>query len=105
MQKKNGSDGKQKWFSFACTKIGVFVSKGENVLHHRPPIKTNCKVKNNVAVRNDGEVEITSICLDHNNAMSPGKARHLRSHKVLDLIVRRRLELNDEAGITLAKSF
>ncbi|XP_047326842.1 protein FAR1-RELATED SEQUENCE 5-like [Impatiens glandulifera] len=102
---KNGPDGKQKWFSLACAKNGVFTSRGKNILHPRPSIKTNCKAMINVAVRNDGEVEITSVCLEHNHAMSPGKSRHLRSHKVLDLEVKRRLELNDEAGITLAKSF
>ncbi|XP_047337924.1 protein FAR1-RELATED SEQUENCE 5-like [Impatiens glandulifera] len=105
LETKNGPDGKQKWFSLACAKNGVFTSREKNILHPRPFIKTNCKARINVAVRNDGEVEITSVCLEHNHAMSPGKSRHLRSHKVLDLEVKRRLELNDEAGITLAKSF
>ncbi|XP_047326779.1 protein FAR-RED ELONGATED HYPOCOTYL 3-like [Impatiens glandulifera] len=76
---------------------------GKNLLYLRPSTKTNCKAKINVAVRNDGEVVITSVFLEHNHAMSPGKSRHLRSHKVLDPDVKRKLELNDEAGITLAK--
>ena len=48
---------------------------------------------------------ISGVHLEHNHILSPGKSRHFRSNKVLDLATKRRLELNDEAGITLNKSF
>ncbi|XP_047337802.1 protein FAR1-RELATED SEQUENCE 5-like [Impatiens glandulifera] len=102
---RNGQDGKQKWFSIACAKNGVFTSKGKNILQLRPSIKTNCKAKINVAVRNECEFEITSVYLEHNHILSPGKSRHIRSHKVLDSIAKRRLEVNDVAGIPLSKTF
>ncbi|XP_047318834.1 protein FAR1-RELATED SEQUENCE 8-like [Impatiens glandulifera] len=102
---RNGQDGKQKWFSIACAKNGVFTSKGKNSLQVRPSTKTNCKAKINVAVRNEGTFEITSVFHEHNHILSPGKSRHLRSHKVLDSTAKRKLQLNDEAGITLSKTF
>ena len=103
---KNGSDGKQKWFSLSCAKYGVFSSKGKNILQPRPSVKTNCKARICVVVKNQqGEVETTKVCLEHNHVMSPAKARHLRSYKVFDPTAKRKLDLNDETGITLAKSF
>ncbi|KAG6515652.1 hypothetical protein ZIOFF_026081 [Zingiber officinale] len=102
---RNGDDGKQKYFSIGCAKNGRKVSQAKNILYPRPSTKTNCKAKINVAIRNDGNFVITSLCLEHNHILSPGKSRHFRCNKVLDSAIKRKLELNDQAGITLSKSF
>ncbi|XP_042450660.1 protein FAR1-RELATED SEQUENCE 6-like [Zingiber officinale] len=102
---RNGDDGKQKYFSIGCAKNRKKVSQAKNVLHPRPSSKTNCKAKINVAVRNDGNFVITSVDLEHNHLLSPGKSRQFRCNKVLDSSTKRKLELNDQAGITLSKSF
>ncbi|KAG6517174.1 hypothetical protein ZIOFF_020554 [Zingiber officinale] len=102
---RNGDDGKQKYFSIGCAKNRKKVSQAKNALHPRPSSKTNCKAKINVAVRNDGNFVITSVDLEHNHLLSPGKSRHFRCNKVLDSATKRKLELNDQAGITLNKSF
>ncbi|KAG6511007.1 hypothetical protein ZIOFF_029056 [Zingiber officinale] len=102
---RNGDDGKQKYFSIGCAKNHKKVSQAKNVLHPQPSSKTNCKAKINVAVRNDGNFVITSVDLEHNHLLSPGKSRHFRCNKVLDSSTKRKLELNDQAGITLSKSF
>ncbi|XP_042425819.1 protein FAR1-RELATED SEQUENCE 6-like [Zingiber officinale] len=102
---RNGDDGKQKYFSIGCAKNGGKVSQAKNILYPRPSTKTNCKAKINVAIRNDGNFVITSLCLEHNHILSPGKSRHFRCNKVLDSAIKRKLELNDQAGITLSKSF
>ncbi|KAG6508032.1 hypothetical protein ZIOFF_033387 [Zingiber officinale] len=102
---RNGDDGKQKYFSIGCAKNRKKVSQAKNALHPRPSSKTNCKAKINVAVRNDGNFVITSVDLEHNHLLSPGKSRHFRCNKVLDSATKRKLELNDQAGITLSKSF
>ncbi|PWA80627.1 hypothetical protein CTI12_AA195090 [Artemisia annua] len=41
----------------------------------------------------------------HNHGLSPSKSRYLRSHKKMDTYTKRRLELNDCAGIPLNKNF
>ncbi|KAG6525466.1 hypothetical protein ZIOFF_015422 [Zingiber officinale] len=83
---RNGDDGKQKYFSIGCAKNGRKVSQAKNILYSRPSTKTNCKAKINVAIRNDQNFVITSVCLDHNHILSPGKSRHFRCNKVLDSV-------------------
>ena len=43
--------------------------------------------------------------LDHVHTLSLGKARYFRSHKKMDSYVKRRLELNDKAGIRISKNY
>ncbi|XP_042423585.1 protein FAR1-RELATED SEQUENCE 8-like [Zingiber officinale] len=102
---KKGDDGKQKYFCFGCGKSGKTVSQVKNALYPRPSIKTNCKAKINVVIRNDDNFVISSVSLEHNHVLSPGKSRHFRCNKLLDSTTKRKLELNDQAGITLSKSF
>ncbi|KAG6523943.1 hypothetical protein ZIOFF_013831 [Zingiber officinale] len=71
---RNGDDGKQKYFSIGCAKNGSKVSQAKNVLYPQPSTKTNCKAKINVAIRNDQNFVITSVGLNHNHILSPGKS-------------------------------
>ncbi|KAG6536269.1 hypothetical protein ZIOFF_001320 [Zingiber officinale] len=75
---RNGDDGKQKYFSIGCAKNRKKVSQAKNALHPRPSSKTNCKAKINVAVRNDGNFVITSVDLEHNHLLSPGKSHVIK---------------------------
>ncbi|KAG6515573.1 hypothetical protein ZIOFF_026002 [Zingiber officinale] len=75
---KKGDDGKQKYFCFGCAKSGKTVSQAKNALYPRPSIKTNCKAKINVVIRNDDNFVINSVSLEHNHVLSPGKSRHFR---------------------------
>ncbi|KAG6488058.1 hypothetical protein ZIOFF_056816 [Zingiber officinale] len=75
---KKGDDGKQKYFCFGCGKSGKTVSQVKNALYPRPSIKTNCKAKINVVIRNDDNFVISSVSLEHNHVLSPGKSRHFR---------------------------
>ncbi|XP_047317122.1 protein FAR1-RELATED SEQUENCE 5-like [Impatiens glandulifera] len=102
---RNGPYGKQKFFSIGCAKSGSFTPRGKNIFQLRPSTKTDCKARINIVVRNDFDFQISSVILQHNHHLSPSNSRHIRSHKVLDPSAQRRLQLNDEAGITLAKSF
>lgn len=43
--------------------------------------------------------------LEHNHQLSPGKARFFRSNKIINDAAKRRLELNDRAGIRTSKNF
>ncbi|XP_042460880.1 protein FAR-RED IMPAIRED RESPONSE 1-like [Zingiber officinale] len=102
---KKGDDGPLKYFSFGCSKNGKTAPRVKNSFYPRPCSKTDCKAKINITVQNDGSCVITSIQLEHNHALSPRKSRHFRCNKVLDSQTKRKLELNDQAGITLSKSF
>ncbi|KAG6534778.1 hypothetical protein ZIOFF_008681 [Zingiber officinale] len=102
---KKGDDGPLKYFSFGCSKNGKTAPRVKNSFYPRPCSKMDCKAKINITVQNDGSCVITSIQLEHNHALSPRKSRHFRCNKVLDSQTKRKLELNDQAGITLSKSF
>ncbi|XP_042423040.1 protein FAR1-RELATED SEQUENCE 4-like [Zingiber officinale] len=102
---KKGDDGKQKYFCFGYAKSGKTVSQAKNALYPRPSIKTNCKAKINVVIRNDDNFVINNVSLEHNHVLSPGKSWYFRCNKLLDSTTKRKLELNDQAGITLSKSF
>ncbi|XP_059643663.1 protein FAR1-RELATED SEQUENCE 6-like isoform X2 [Cornus florida] len=102
---KSRSDGKASYFSLACARNGKTKSKAKDSFHPRPSTKTNCKAKINVIAKDDGKFVISGVYLNHNHASSPGKVRHYRCNKVLNSHVKKRLELNDLAGITLRKNF
>ncbi|KAI8555201.1 hypothetical protein RHMOL_Rhmol05G0156300 [Rhododendron molle] len=53
----------------------------------------------------NGKWRLNRIALVHNHDQSPGKVRYLRSNRVLDEQVKRRLKLNDKAGINLNQTY
>ncbi|KAK9280434.1 hypothetical protein L1049_014124 [Liquidambar formosana] len=57
------------------------------------------------SVQKDGKFRLNTVKIEHNHTLSPGKTRYFRYNKRLDPRVKRRLEINDEAGIGLSKNF
>jgi hypothetical protein len=53
----------------------------------------------------DGTWFLSKVVLEHNHQLSPGKARFFRSNKIINDAAKRRLELNDRAGIRTSKNF
>ncbi|KAH7690216.1 FHY3/FAR1 family protein [Dioscorea alata] len=102
---RSGDDGKLKYYTLACVKSGKRISTAKNSFNPRLSTKTNCQAKINVVVGNDGCFTISSVILEHNHALSPRKSRFQKCNKRIDANVRRRLEVNDQAGITLSKNF
>ncbi|KAH7685830.1 FHY3/FAR1 family protein [Dioscorea alata] len=81
-----GDDEKLKYYTLACVRV-------------------NCPAKINIIVSSDGRFTISSVNLEHNHALSPQKARFQKCNKKIDAYVKRRLELNDQARISLSKNF
>ncbi|XP_062166115.1 protein FAR1-RELATED SEQUENCE 4-like [Alnus glutinosa] len=48
---------------------------------------------------------VTNVNLGHNHDLSPGKARYIRCHKKLDLATKRKLDIDDRAGIRTNKIY
>ncbi|CAA0827173.1 Protein FAR1-RELATED SEQUENCE 5 [Striga hermonthica] len=103
---KRGDDGVVRYFTFACvkndqkkksTRKTSFVSKLST--------KTGCQAKIRLTLCDDGNIRVTTIHLDHDHLLSPGKARHFRCNRKIDDRVKRRLEINDEAGIGVSKNY
>ncbi|PNX99877.1 protein FAR1-related sequence 6-like, partial [Trifolium pratense] len=101
---KNGDEGK-KYFTLACSRAGKYVSNPKNVLKPNPITKTQCKARLNACICSDGTVVVSSVILEHNHELSPTKARYFRCNKNLGSHIKRRLELNDQAGINVSRNF
>ncbi|KAH7671979.1 FHY3/FAR1 family protein [Dioscorea alata] len=102
---RSGDDGKLKYYTLACVRGGRRISTAKNAFNPRLSTKTNCQAKINVLIGNDGWCTISSVKLEHNHALSPHKSRFQKCNKRMDGYVKRRLELNDQAGIGLSKNF
>lgn len=53
----------------------------------------------------DDKFMLTNVVLEHNHGLSPTKARYHKLNKKMSSNVKRRLKLNDQAGITVNKNF
>uniref|UniRef100_A0ACD5XZL2 Uncharacterized protein n=1 Tax=Avena sativa TaxID=4498 RepID=A0ACD5XZL2_AVESA len=101
---RNGEDNKIKYFTLACSRQGKAQYSLKNLFKPNPSTRMQCPCKINFCRRGE-KFSITSVTLDHNHPTSPSKSRFLRCHKKLDLDAKRRLELNDQAGIRMNKNF
>ena len=97
-------EGDKTYYALGCSKGGSYVRKTQSSAT-RLSSKTKCKAKANVIVSGNGKCIISRVSLEHNHVLSPKKSRYHRSHKKMDSYSKRRLELNDCAGIPLNKNF
>jgi hypothetical protein len=68
-------------------------------------IRTQCKARICATLRVDGKWFLSNVVVEHNHCLSPDKTRFFRCYKNIDAAVKRRLELNDRAGIRTDKNF
>jgi hypothetical protein len=101
---KRNEDGMVRYFTLACSIQGKAQYTSKNTFKPNPSIRMQCPAKVNFYLQGE-KFCISSVILEHNHAVSPNKARFLRCHKKLDVHAKRRLELNDQAGIRINKSF
>ncbi|XP_045818523.1 protein FAR1-RELATED SEQUENCE 6-like [Trifolium pratense] len=101
---KNADDGK-KYFTLACSRARKHTSNSKNLLKPNPTTRTQCKARVSVAVSLDGTITVSRVALEHNHELSPTKSRYFRCNKNLDPHIKRRLELNDKAGINVSRNF
>ncbi|KAL6531352.1 hypothetical protein OROMI_027715 [Orobanche minor] len=60
----------------------------------------------NVGLCIDEKLRLTSVFLNHNHVLNtPGKLRYFKKNRKLSSMVKRKLEMNDRAGIRTNKSF
>ncbi|GKV42207.1 hypothetical protein SLEP1_g49644 [Rubroshorea leprosula] len=101
---KKEDDGQKRYYSLTCNKYGKRRTVATScIFNSRPSIKTGCKAKINVRVNNEGTFTIFGVSLEHNYALSPNKSRFFRCNKAMDSHVKKRLEVNDEVGISLSR--
>ena len=98
-------NGQLKYLTLCCSRYGKTQSNSSNMLKPNPTAGLGCKAKINITRGPDGKFHLSTVILDHNHTLSPHKSRLFRCNKKLDFHVKRRLELNDRAGIRVNKNF
>jgi len=98
---RKGKDGKLTDIGFACSRAGNPRVRTSNPLKPRPQTKIGCQAHVTVLIHPDGKWRLNRVVLEHNHEHSPGKARFFKSNRKLDEHVKRKLEVNDQAGIKL----
>lgn len=108
MSKRNsrkGSDGKLMNVIFQCNRGGKAKVTTTNPVNPRPQTKIYCLARLNLSICRDEKWRLNKVALEHNHVNSLGKSRFYKSYRVLDEHVKRKLELNDKAGIKLHKTY
>jgi hypothetical protein len=98
-------NGEVKYFTLCCSRHGKTESNSNNMVKPNPTAGLGCKAKVNIVRGSDGKFYLSMVILDHNHTLSPHKSRIFRCNKRLDFHTKRRLELNDRAGIRVNKNF
>ncbi|XP_022858878.1 protein FAR1-RELATED SEQUENCE 5-like [Olea europaea var. sylvestris] len=102
---KKDDDGVVRYVTFTCGSEGRRSNNSTTVLKPQPTSQIDCKTRISASVDVLGKWRINTVNLKHNHKTSPSKSRLYRCNRELSAIVKRKLEVNDVAGIPLHKSF
>ena len=87
-----------------CSRGGQPRPRGSNLAKARPQCKVECSAHLNVICTKEGKWRVSQVLLEHNHEQSPSKFWFFKSNRALDENVRRKLVLNEQAGIRLNKT-
>ena len=102
---KKGDDGALRNVTFECSRGGNRIGNTSTSLKPQPTIHIGCKAKITAGTNLNGVWRINKVYLEHNHKISPSKSRLYRCNREVSAHIKRRLEVNDLAGIPLHKSF
>ncbi|XP_022895256.1 protein FAR-RED IMPAIRED RESPONSE 1-like [Olea europaea var. sylvestris] len=102
---KKGDDGVVRYVTFTCSREGRRIYGTSNSLKQQPTSQTDCKARISASLLSNGKWRVNTAHLDHNHRTSPSKSRLYRCNRELTANVKRKLEVNDIAGIPLHKSY
>ncbi|KAH9703431.1 protein FAR1-RELATED SEQUENCE [Citrus sinensis] len=102
---KKGTDGIVKYATFACGRSGKSESKSTNALKPKPNVKNGCDAKIGGCLNEDGKWVLRTLNLQHNHGLNPNKARYFSCNRRISTSAKKRIEMNDCAGIRIAQNF
>ncbi|XP_041026911.1 uncharacterized protein LOC121267104 [Juglans microcarpa x Juglans regia] len=101
---KSDDDGSLRYVTLGFARGDETRDRTTNLSKPCPTTKTDCKVKINAIMVGD-ILRITTVQNSHNNRLSPRKTRFFRCNRAIADSVKRQLDINDKAGISMTKSF
>ncbi|KAI3834748.1 hypothetical protein MKX03_003475 [Papaver bracteatum] len=101
---KNGA-GYIRSYKFTCAPAGKCIFVSEKPLRPQAIIKCGCQAK--LVSRLDCLVGyvIIQLNLEHNHEMKPENARHFRCNRFINSQVKNQIDLLDQSGVRLCKSY
>ncbi|KAI5398763.1 hypothetical protein KIW84_064225 [Lathyrus oleraceus] len=102
---KKEDDGKVNYLILSCSREGSNISKISCTLKTLPSRAKNCPAKICIKLKQDGFWYITQFESNHSHETSPTKARLFKANKKMNLHVRRTIQINDDAGVRINKTF
>ncbi|XP_022883150.1 protein FAR1-RELATED SEQUENCE 5-like [Olea europaea var. sylvestris] len=102
---KKGDDGLLKYVIFTCSRKGQRNTNVVGSLKPQPMTQTDCKARISTSSNVNGTWRINTVNLKHNHTCSPSKSWFYHCNRKLPAHVKRKLEVNNMAGIPLHKSF
>ncbi|KAK8951267.1 Protein FAR-RED IMPAIRED RESPONSE 1 [Platanthera zijinensis] len=99
------TEGIPTYITIRCSRFGKSNISSKKVLNPHPITKTQCKTRLFTNRLEDNKWIVTSFSDEHNHVLSPGKSRNYRCNGKITVIAKRKLELNDVAGIIMNKNF
>jgi hypothetical protein len=94
--KRKNTSGHTCYITLSCARQGTRKASSNT--------RTGCKACLNARLV-DTKWYVTNVFAKHNHDLSPGKARYFRCNKNLDSTAKRKLLINDRAGISMSKSY
>ncbi|XP_073130762.1 protein FAR1-RELATED SEQUENCE 5-like [Henckelia pumila] len=108
VRKRTSQKNKQgvvTYIAFTCGRESRRDSNTSTTMKPQPTSQTGCKARLTACSDAAGVWKITGVHLEHNHQTSPTKSRAFRCYRQLNAHVKRKLEVNDIAGIPLHKSY
>ena len=104
--RKNDACGNTRYITLACGRQGSRKVSSSSNAFCKPIqiIRVRCKANLNAKLF-DTKWYVTGVSTNHNHALSPKRARFHKCHKNLDSFAKKKLLLNDDAGISMSKNF
>ena len=103
--RKNDAHGNTRYITLTCERQGSRKASLSSNAFCKPiqTIRLRCKANLNAKLI-DTKWYMTNVSTNHNHALSPKKARFHKCHKNLDSFAKKKLLLNDDAGISMSKN-
>ncbi|XP_050902330.1 protein FAR-RED IMPAIRED RESPONSE 1-like [Lathyrus oleraceus] len=102
---KKGDDGEVNYLTLSCSREGSNISKISCTLKTLSSRAKNYPAKICIKLKQDGLWYITQFESNHSRETSPIKARLFKANKKMNLHVRRPIQINDDVGLSINKTF
>ncbi|KAK7255914.1 hypothetical protein RIF29_29342 [Crotalaria pallida] len=102
---RKSEDGIVYYMIIACSREGSHVSSIPSTLKTVPTKAKGCPTKITTKLEEDGLWYLKKVDLEHNHEVNPTKARKFRNNKKISMNVQRTIQINDDAGVRINKTF